>query len=106
MRERSYWLECVGPGWHSIVNECLDRIEPLGAHITQVKEKFGGLRIYYHLVTGVTIDELDEIDHFIKLAELEANVTCEECGAFGKLVNCKGWWKTLCEEHAKERAQV
>ena len=29
-------------------------------------------------------------------------VTCEECGAPGKLLT-QGWFRTLCETHAKEQ---
>lgn len=58
----------------------------------QVKEKFGTLRFYYHggddFVSGVA-----------QMAEAMSAVTCEECGAPGKL-RAKGWWRTLCDDHA------
>lgn len=62
---------------------------------TQVKEKFGTLRFYYY--GG------DEYCRGIEsLAESMSAVTCEDCGNPGKLLT-QGWFKTLCETHAKEQ---
>ena len=44
----------------------------------QVKEKFGTLRFYY---TGGD----DRIDGMVRMAESMSAVTCETCGAPGKL---------------------
>src|ERR1700722_6384718 len=98
-RKPEYWLECVGPGWRPIVKECLDAIIPLGAHITQVKEKFGGLRVYYAL----TLNHNETIVAEIRRAEYLAGVTCEDCGEPGVKVEIRGWLKTLCEKHLTER---
>jgi len=62
---------------------------------TQVKEKFGTLRFYYYggddYCRGVE-----------SMAESMSAVTCEECGNHGKLLT-QGWYRTLCEIHAKEQ---
>ena len=62
---------------------------------SQVKEKFGTLRFYYY--GG------DEYCHGVEsLADSMSAVTCENCGTPGKLLT-QGWFRTLCETHAKEQ---
>jgi hypothetical protein len=61
----------------------------------QVKEKFGTLRFYYR-------GGDDVIDGMVRMAESWSAVACEECGAPGTQ-NSRGWIKTLCETHRKER---
>lgn len=56
--------------------------------VLQIKEKFGGLRIYVS-------QETPESLALIKDAEQRASKTCEYCGKPGELVN-NGWAKTLC----------
>ena len=91
-------LGSVGPGWEAIIRE-------LWAHksdkivVVQVKEKFGGLRVYYN----ETIDELKPISEFeiaLDAAEDTAERTCETCGAPGEIVeNSRGWLKCGCPLH-------
>jgi hypothetical protein len=63
--------------------------------VSQVKEKFGTLRFYYH-------GGDDVIDGMVRMAESWSAVACEECGAPGTQ-NSQGWIKTLCETHRRER---
>lgn len=66
---------------------------------TQIKEKFGTLRVYY---SGG--DEFCE--GIIAMAESMSAVTCEDCGVPGK-VRDGGWIRTLCdacEENYKTRS--
>lgn len=56
---------------------------------TQVKEKFGTLRFYYH-------GGDDSIDGMVSMAESMSGVTCESCGNVGKRVG-NGWIRTICE---------
>lgn len=111
----------VGPGWWPIIQSLCAQIdsytkwrnntrEALLKHnpynhpipdevpqvvITQIKEKFGGLRFYY-----------DGGDGFIRgletMAEVWASYTCEECGKPGDRRD-GGWIRTLCDEHEAER---
>ena len=87
------WSIMVGPGWHGIVDRAVAEIEKCGGHITQVKEKFGGLRIYAH---G------DGVDEICDKAESEAKNKCEECGRPGKLLTDRFRMKTLCAEHGRK----
>ena len=64
---------------------------------TQIKEKFGTLRFYYD-------GGDDVIDGMVSMAESWSAVACEECGVPGTQ-NSRGWIKTLCETHRKEREQ-
>jgi len=60
----------------------------------QVKEKFGTLRFY---IDGGT----DAHYNYIRFAESMSAVTCETCGAPGK-IRGHGWYYTACDEHTHE----
>jgi hypothetical protein len=61
--------------------------------VTQVKEKFGGLRFYVH---GAT----DEQYAMIRFAEAMSYKTCGVCGNRGKSTG--GYWiNTRCKKHMK-----
>lgn len=68
----------------------------------QIKEKFGGLRVYYAL-TDIDRDKVHEIhaclDALTDLIQRISLTTCEITGAPGKLYT-KGWHRVLCEEEA------
>lgn len=86
-------VEYVGAGWRPFVRPALEAIVAAGGDIVQVKEKFGGLRIYVH------DGDRDKIDAIVEAAEKQADRTCEKCGKPGKIVNLKGWLKNACEDH-------
>jgi hypothetical protein len=96
-----------GDGWYPIIDSLCGNIQN---HIdwqtkqgktvpqvvaTQVKEKFGTLRFYYD-------GGDDVIDGMVRMAESWSAVACEECGGPGTQ-NSRGWIKTLCETHRRER---
>jgi len=91
-------------GWYNLIDDCLNDIQKyLGIYkpefrkdfkILQIKEKWGGLRIYVS-----TSD--DKIDDIISYYEAKAEMTCEMCGEDGKL-RTNGWFKTLCDKCYKE----
>jgi len=60
----------------------------------QVKEKYGGLRVYF---TGGD----DYIDGLVSMAEEYSYKVCEVCGNAGK-VNKGGWITTLCDSCRNE----
>lgn len=103
--KRSPWafdrfgFEC-GPGWADILDKLGPVLELHSVHVHQVKEKFGGLRVYYD---GV----IPDVDAAIKAAEAEAWRTCELCGDPGKCESRGNWLSTRCpvcrkadEDHA------
>jgi len=59
--------------------------------VTQVKEKYGGLRFYVQYAN-------DEQYAMIRFAESMSYRTCEVCGDRGKS-NKDGWVTTRCEKH-------
>lgn len=84
------------PGWSKLVTKLIEDLFALGwdGGVLQVKEKFGGLRFY--IANGNK-----EIRDRITKAENESYKICEQCGEPGELY-VTGWWRTLCEKHAKE----
>jgi len=89
-------LSCsVGNGWMSLVVKCLFDLAKLNLSpdfsILQIKEKWGGLRIYTSYVT-------EEIEDVIQKYEILAEDTCEGCGAPGQLERVGGWWSVYCEK--------
>lgn len=88
-------IESVGKGWEPLVREVFSFMKEHRTHtkVIQVKEKWGGLRIY----TDVIDDKLDE-----KIREVEKRsfTVCELCGAPGNLRG-DSWYQTLCETHGQ-----
>jgi hypothetical protein len=62
--------------------------------VVQVKEKMGTLRFYINAGT-------DKHYNYINFAESMSAVTCETCGAPGK-IRGRGWYYTACDEHTRE----
>jgi len=98
-----FGIEC-GKGWEKLYGPLKKELEEAGGTITQIKEKFGGLRFYYFgpPITENWTDEKDiEFADRVSKAEADSFKTCEACGAPGE-VRPGGWISTLCDEHAKK----
>ena len=102
-------LKCVGEGWKSIITVLCEDLFTLGwdGKVTQVKEKFGGLRFYCET------DSIDSKFHgianrLIQFAEDQSYYYCEVCGKHGSKRSPKdgGWIKTFCRDHAVEFGYV
>jgi hypothetical protein len=93
------WGFMCGEGWYPLIYEVLDGLQAIidkndnlnDVQVTEVKEKFGGLRIYLNYGT-------DEMFKIIENAEGRSYAVCEICGKPGKLHNVNGWLMTRCEE--------
>ena len=99
------WGDEVGVGWAPIVLQChreLQHLDP-GYRITQIKEKFGGLRYYFQSTVPFDAITYDIMHHIVNTAEEHCARTCELCGAEGNSRHNGGWYKTLCDGHAKEQ---
>jgi hypothetical protein len=71
--------------WHKVRNKLTK-----GQMVTDIKDKFAGLRIYGHFG--------DEIEAIVKKAEEECYRTCERCGGNQKVRTIgKGWLYNLCK---------
>lgn len=107
------WGFSCGEGWYQIIDSLCGQIQHYvdwkqeqkdkygrgdgcsQVVADQVKEKFGGLRFYYHGGDAV-------VDGMVRMAESWAATTCEECGNPGKMRH-GGWIRTLCDKHEEER---
>jgi hypothetical protein len=98
-----FGFEC-GSGWYDLILTLSVQIEQLTEKlrdegvepdylpmVTQVKEKYGGLRFYLTVST-------DKMDELIGQAEEDSMRICEECGAEGKLMVAYGRFLTTCCE--------
>lgn len=94
------WGFDIGSGWFQIIDNLSAKLEALILALpeadreyiraSQVKEKYGGLRVYL-------TSETPEMDEVIKEAENMSFETCEECGLPGTAKNSIGWIRTLCK---------
>jgi hypothetical protein len=85
-----------GNGWFSIIYKACKKISKLDKDkkfkFEQIKEKFGGLNMYY---SGGN----EEIFKITDAAEKESYKTCEHCGTKrGVTTEGKGWILTLCKK--------
>lgn len=85
------------PGWHSLIKPLIEECKAKGVQITQIKEKFGGLRFY----VGHADDELHDK---IVAAERKSHTMCEVCGDPAETKSIHGWLSTLCGKHRAERS--
>ena len=93
--------EC-GAGWDELIDKCVDKMlkaDPT-VNFLQIKEKFGGLRIYYSHSGNVG----NLLDDYIADAEDEAEKTCMLCGStdYVALLN-DGWLRTVCKQCEKNK---
>lgn len=107
------------PGWAGLLESALKDMLDAGwkGSLDQVKEKFGGLRIYYNLGEQPDYRPLEDIDatidaeeilwnelvKIVSKAEKESFKTCQDCGQPGQLLNNSGWLMTLCPECFEKR---
>lgn len=112
------YYEEAGPDWKPIL-ECLDEIFVNAqenweggdtVRINQVKEKFGGLRVYF---SGGDLEK--SLSQWLfgatMMAETMSFRTCEKCGKTSSDTRSKkgdkgiigGWVKSLCEDCHVER---
>jgi hypothetical protein len=94
--------EC-GDGWYNLLREmCLkitkayaDSSKPVDIRITQIKQKFGTLRVYYHIndeameevVSKLVREYVDKSEHI-----------CELCGTEGKMRTTEAMLSVLCDK--------
>lgn len=97
---RLFGFEC-GDGWFGLLDGTLSLLDRYASqhqtdvYLTQVKEKFGALRIYTR--GGDKYTEL-----IIDIAELVSETVCEVCGERGASWSNQGWISVRCAEHCME----
>lgn len=81
----------VGPGWSDLVEQAFAFCKGRGIVITDLKEKYGTMRIYTDYYDG-------DVEAVLELIDWKSAHTCEKCGRPGK-PRQTGWIKTLCFQH-------
>ena len=100
--ENIYCGISVPPGWRDIVWDAIQKIEDIALRddikprVAQIKEKFGGLRLY--------VDNTNkEIEDLIDAVESKSYYVCEKCNEAGLVRRDLGWHQTLCETHYQNK---
>ena len=94
--------EC-GKGWWPLIEKVAAAIDSFNANhpespveVSQIKQKFGGLRIYHH-------NTPEDLRQLIDEAVAASWHTCEKCGSTTDVTtNLEGYRLTLCPECRKE----
>ena len=93
------WINCVGEGWYDICREIdvqLKAIDP-NYQVSQIKEKFGGLRYYYTPSDATGAVDWEKMRAIVSKGEEQSYTICEECGNPGEpQTGGRYWVRTLC----------
>jgi hypothetical protein len=89
----------IGKGWEPLANELLGKIQDfINTHpehsdleVTDIKEKFGALRVYLNYYPP-------GMSGLIREYEEKSLSVCELCGEKGYLQKKFGWYKTICDK--------
>ena len=98
----AFGFEC-GNGWLPLLEKLFIKMNKIvkkeklkDFRVIQVKEKYGGARIYCNCSTN-------EIEDLIEKTEEESYKTCELCGSKNNVTQTKGWISSLCGKCLEER---
>ncbi len=95
-------IDC-GYGWAELIRQCDNALFVADPNytISQVKEKFGGLRFYFN---PTDMNQYSKMSSIIMEIEEKSLEMCEECGAPGyrRRWNGTGYMYTSCDEHEKK----
>lgn len=98
-----------GDGWEPLIRRVAAAAEMIRErrgvviHATQVKQKFGALRIY-HEIAG-TYDRDPRFSSIVTAAAAISTRICEVCGQPGRLsVACGRYYRSVCAVHLSRRA--
>ena len=101
----------TGDGWFNLIDQCCNKLSliskctGISISFSQVKEKYGTLRLYMRVIfptVSVYSDEqlatfMDIIDMIEEYAEIQSGHICEECGEMGQIDYTAGWLSCSCE---------
>jgi hypothetical protein len=97
----------VGEGWWPLVDRLhADLTALVGEHdVTQIKQKYGGLRYYLTVPDDTAEDVRDEVSRLKEEAEEASYSICEACGAAAtqEWIGETEW--TVCARHRDELAE-
>lgn len=94
-----FYFEC-GVGWYDILEDFFKMLtnQKLKVKMSQIKEKYGALRIYIEGTTNTA--EYNILKELVNETELKSIETCEFCGKKGKIRNDNGWYRCRCKHCA------
>ena len=102
--DKSFYPE-IDFGWEHLVEDFIQEIDEAAkdfkngsVHISQIKEKFGGMRIYVDYV--LPDEEILEFEKIVSKYEHLSLKTCTMCSAEDKIMHKRrGYWDlVICEE--------
>jgi uncharacterized protein with HEPN domain len=96
----------VGDGWFQLIDRLSAKLsaDP-GLVVSQLKEKFGLLRVYFEM-SPLPPDEIEEAtDAALAEAVAQSRITCEWCGKPGRNARREGYWSVKCDACAVEEAR-
>lgn len=103
-------LEC-GEGWNGLLKEFAEYAATVLAPqrpeeaiaLLQIKEKFGGLRLYWAAknTLGIEPEKMIALRNCTNALEARSYKICEQCGEDGTLYE-DGWLRTHCNKHEEE----
>lgn len=85
------WGIAVGIGWLPIIEFLCEAIKDSGVEFTQIKEKFGMLRIY-------TNNADEYASNLVDMAEMLSGKMCEDCGSVVDVTTEGDYILTLCKK--------
>lgn len=94
-------LAMVGPGWSGLLHQLYDKIEEdnLDVKVEDIKEKYGGLRIYYWVEYNPDHNDAlyNKFYEFVEELMKKSYKICEECGNLVESIrSVSGWYKSWC----------
>lgn len=114
--DKSSYYSFIPPGWVSLIDKFCNEITPVleesyvkypldegqpGFQFTQIKEKFGTLRIYFDCRSNDP-KLYDVITEAVQRYEWESSRVCEQSGEVGEVSIKNVWLKTLSPKLQKE----
>jgi hypothetical protein len=96
------WIDELPPGWQGLFRQLLAELTAIDPNIavTQAKQKFGRLRVYYRPYSP-------DASELVDAAEQQSRTMCEKCGQPAVLMmRPTGLYQTLCERHRMDAQLV
>lgn len=92
----------VPTGWVALLEATMEQLDALapGWLVVQVKQKFGGLRLYVELPEDLETSSRALAHSLVGDAERESFSACDVCGEPGTLTQVReNYWQTRCGSH-------
>lgn len=95
------WYQLIDNLFHILTSHAVNAQLDDNFKVVTVKEKFGGLRVYYTASFSSGIYNGDDfVSGAIAMAERISYNICDMCGAPGEVRVKSSWLKTRCDNHA------